>query len=216
MKFKSDKQRKAVMAKYKKKNTSIPKTITNRNWLFGDFDKDGVPNIDDKYPLDPSKKSRTTEILLSEEIKKIKENNKKYIPIVKRIAKEEGGSYRIKHEYSTINKLRRKHLRDIDDLGGVCIKTKDERSLNEKVAEIRKKYKVIDYDNYYKKPKYGYYYAHHFVIKTPEGKNVEIQLKTNRHSKIHLKSHEAYKRGTKTEEERYKKMAKEALIGDRK
>ena len=33
----------------------IPKNITNKQWLHGDFDNDGVKNKDDCYPLDPKR-----------------------------------------------------------------------------------------------------------------------------------------------------------------
>lgn len=38
-----------------RKTVTISKNVTNKQWLEGDFDKDGVKNKDDCYPLDPDR-----------------------------------------------------------------------------------------------------------------------------------------------------------------
>ena len=48
-----------------KKYYLIPSNVTNKQWLYGDFDKDGVKNKDDCYPLDPERQHRRVPIWLT-------------------------------------------------------------------------------------------------------------------------------------------------------
>jgi ppGpp synthetase/RelA/SpoT-type nucleotidyltranferase len=105
------------------------KDISNKEYMFGDFDKDGVKNIDDPKPFNPKvskypkqadnpkyyHKARygdgKQEVLLSEELKQFEKHNNKRSPILKLFLKENKGSYgRIKTVPSTMKKLRTRYL----------------------------------------------------------------------------------------------------------
>jgi len=203
--FKSEKQRKFVMAK-------LNKNITNKEYVYGDIDGDGTPNVDDRYPLDPDRNERVNEVLISEELKKIEDQNETYREGAKKLADEEGGKYRIKHPHSVVNKLRRKHHTSMKDLGAVRVIVADKPALDRRVKKIRAKYKddIIEEKNYYENPKGGYYYAHHFIIKDKDGRPIELQVQTKRMSKFYLQAHEGYKREWDTNDKTKQKRIRRA------
>lgn len=102
------------------------KSTTLRNFIFGDFDKDGVANIDDPYPFDKDKskfpnmrknpryyyKARYGDdggIKFSTVLKKIEKHNNLYSSFLRKVLRENPGSYgRIKSVPSTISKMRKK------------------------------------------------------------------------------------------------------------
>lgn len=177
----------------------IPKSwkyITNYEYIHGDFDKDKVPNIDDKRPFDKSINYPVQEVLLSDELKKIREYNKSYKSPAKEVKKELGGKYRIKGVNSTIGKLRREFLEKgkVEDIAGIKLLSKNYSGVKRNISKIKRKYKVKpgSFDDYYKKPKGGYYMAQHITI-IKNNKPIEIQSKTFRQNRFHLEVHPFYK-----------------------
>lgn len=171
---------------------------TSRSFMFGDFDKDRVPNIDDKYPYDPTRRIPVDkDVMLTEEIRKIKREtaerrNETYQ--VTRYFRRRG--YRTKHRmktpYSTINKLRRKHLHEVKDLGAVAVLVDDRDEAYRVGQAIERDFKVAEKDDYYRKPKDRFYRALHYVV-IVDGKPVEIQVKTKSAWGIHEAAHRRYK-----------------------
>lgn len=196
--FVSNKQRRYVMA-------NLNKNTNYKDYIYGDYDRDGTPNIDDRYPLNPNKKERVNEVLISEELKKIENKNESYRKDAEKIAENEGGKYRVKHPYSTVNSLRRNYQGKMHDLGAVRVIVADKPALDRRVKKLRNKYDVIREKDFYKDPKGGYYHAHHFVIRGDDGKPIEIQVRTKRMHKIFTQTHEGYKRGWKMDKDKIRR-----------
>lgn len=183
-----------------KKRQSRPtlRRITSRRYIYGDFDKDGTPNIDDKRPYDPKEKGTVEEILISDELKNIEKYRKPFKGTTENLAQAlEKTGYTIKHRvktpYSIVNKLRRKHLGKIEDIGGCLILVDSKKAAIKTGKYIEKKYMIMDKDDYYSKPKAGYEALHYTVLykKKPH----EIQIKTKKDYQKHLEWHTAYKKG---------------------
>jgi len=173
-------------------------STTNRRFIYGDFDKDGTRNIDDVKPYDPEEKGTTEEILLSDEIQNIEKYREPFKGTTEDIAQDlEKRGYEIKHRvktpYSIMNKLRRKYLGKIQDIGGCLILVDDKKDAYRAGEYLEEKYKILDKDDYYSKPKQGYEALHYTVLF--EGKPHEIQIKTKKDYKKHLGWHTAYKKG---------------------
>jgi len=190
------------------KTFCLNKNINNRSFMFGDFDEDGIPNADDMYPFNPNKTIQVNpEILLTEELRKIRQHTIPYTKTTKSVAKRVGAKdYRVKTVRSCINKLRRKHLDSFNDIGAMRIYVDKEKDIMPKVKEIRKMYPVIKEKNFYKNPKDGYYVAYHMIIRAGRGERpIEIQIQTKRQGKFYLsKTHENYKRDGFTYDEKRK------------
>jgi len=173
-------------------------TISNRQFLYGDFDKDKTRNIDDIRPYDPKEKGTTEEILLSDEIQNIEKYREPFKDTTEDMAQDlEKQGYEIKHRvktpYSIVNKLRRKYLGKIEDIGGCLILVDTKKEAKEAGKYLERKYKILDKDDYYAKPKQGYEALHYIVLF--EGRPHEIQVKTRQDYKKHLSWHKAYKKG---------------------
>jgi len=193
----------------------ISKKTQNRSLIFGDFDKDRVPNIDDKYPFNKKKKGKVQDVMLSTELREIKKHNLKFKKLLQKIKKKYGRKYIIKHRikgtHSTIGKLRRKYMHHIEDILGVTIICKDKDEIDKVAKDLKKNFKTIKDQDYYKISKAGneYYKARHITIllnKSP----VEIQLKTMGHHEFHERTHPTYKKYRKIPEKKLKKLKKEA------
>ena len=177
---------------------TFKKNVTSRSYIYGDFDKDGTPNIDDKRPYDATEKGTIEEILISDELKNIEGYREPFKDTTEEIAKDlERQGYEIKHRvktpYSIINKLRRKYLGKIEDIGGCLILIESKREAKKAGKYLERKYKILDKDDYYAKPKQGYEALHYTILF--EGKPHEIQVKTRKDYKKHLSWHKAYKKG---------------------
>jgi len=196
----------------------IKKNITNGEFIYGDFDKDGTLNIDDPKPFDPGVSKYPTheenpkyyhkarygdgerEVLLSDELRAIERYNNDKAPHMKTFLKENPGSFgRIKTVPSTMKKLRTRHLDNIKDVAGVTILTTTRRQATTKAWQIKKKYMFDpkETDDYYKNPKGGEYFAHHIgvVSKKNPRLNLEVQVKTKKMFALHKEMHTAYKKG---------------------
>ena len=217
MKFKDSKN-----GKYK----LIPKNITLKKLIFGDFDGDGVKNIDDtrpfsnkksKYP-DPYKskiyyqKSRygNNETLLSKTLKSIHTKNNKNAKTMTTFIKNNPGAFgRTKTVPSTIKKLDSKYYNDLSDVHGTTIVVTSRAQVYNKIKQLKKKYTVIQDKNYYKNPQDGVYYAYHLIIQKNNAK-IEVQVKTRMMMKmVHMKMHTAYKNKDQKKLSQFKKLAKE-------
>ncbi len=62
--------------------------ITNRQFLYGDFDKDKTKNIDDIRPYNPKEKGSKEEILLSDELKNIETHRESFEGTTEEMAKD--------------------------------------------------------------------------------------------------------------------------------
>lgn len=202
---------------------NIPKKTTLRQFLFGDYDKDGVRNIDDPKPLDKSKKWPTRsskfyhktrmggqDVKLSKVIHDTEKKNKQSTPLFRRLLKQNKGSYgRTKTVPSTLDKLVKHHHSDIRDTSAVTITTKDRKSAFKKAKQIKQKYKTDskEYDNFYKKPKGGVYYGIHLGILGKNKERVEVQVKSKKMDEHSKKMHDTYKKGKNLS--KYKKEGKE-------
>lgn len=181
--------------------------ITRKDYpgVFGDTDRDKFPDADDPHPQIPGDTESVEEIQLSDEIGALIDTRSDYVKVmrdIKRDLQKVGGKGakvkgRVKTPYSVINKLRRKRLDTLTDMAGTMLVVPDQKAVEKARKEIERKYEVLDFDNYYATP-LGGYRAYHFVVEQ-DGKPVEIQLKTERMSKIGSASHTAYKTGELSE-----------------
>jgi ppGpp synthetase/RelA/SpoT-type nucleotidyltranferase len=200
---------------------------TNHQLLYGDLDKDGIHNLDDPRPFKRSKdKIPVTEISLTGELKQMDAHSKKVgkdlqtvvhqiQPMVPKDAKLE---YRVKNVPSIVNKLRRKGLVNMGDLGGARIIAKDDTQLQKirKKVEAKLKGKIVNTEDFYKHPKPGNedYHAVHYDLQVGRSK-MELQLKTKRIAAVTEAYHTSYKTGpTKTGEAKFKKMMNLAMKAD--
>jgi len=207
--------------KRKRKTTKKRKTTTKKNckkiskeygykklWL-GDYDRDGVPNIDDTYPFDSKRKKRVNkEISLSKafrNVQKVRKNYQKDLPAITRKNKAIGG--RVKDTYSIINKQMTRNLRHVQDLGGIRVYAKTRKEVKLKARRIRDKYAkkghLLEYEDKYKQSlkdqragKINPYMAIHLTV-LKNGRPWEIQVKTPQMSRLADIMHTAYKQGNK-------------------
>jgi ppGpp synthetase/RelA/SpoT-type nucleotidyltranferase len=189
----------------------IPKKLSLKEFLLGDFDRDKVKNIDDPFPFNKKKnnfpdaekdpsfyhKARFGgfETKLSDVLLKIERHNNLHAACLRKFIKQNPGSKgRIKTIPSTINKLAERGLTDIRDIAGISISTKDRKAAYKRMALIKKKYKTNPKrtDDYYKNPKNQIYYALHTEILTPMP--IEIQVASDPMRELAFSTHTAYKK----------------------
>ena len=204
----------------------IEEDLTNREFLLGDFDKDGIMNIDDKYPFIPSKGS-IEETKLSEVLLKLESINKtldKKLPkmanefqdIIKQLRPNKDiddiTAFRIKQPISTLSKLVDKRIDTIHDLIGFSYIGDNYEDLNEIKKSIAKHYSIQEIDDYYEDKHQLGYKAIHILAKDKKGELIEIQLKTKRIKRLSELNHEMYKekRTNITEYNRLIKLAEKA------
>ncbi|MBE9047789.1 hypothetical protein IQ255_25900, partial [Pleurocapsales cyanobacterium LEGE 10410] len=187
------------------------------HWL-GDWDGDGIANIDDPNPLIPGDTVPIDSAELTPQIKSLIEQKNAYVPALKSVMKKliDNGlpimvKGRIKTMYSTLGKLIRKrfpftvkvaekegepYTTGLTDIAG-CMAVVDSQ---EKVDQIVKRIlagelgQVWEHEDKYEHPADGYR-AHHFILVVDEKTPVEIQVKTKRMSMISAASHYPYKNG---------------------
>ena len=192
------------------------RNISNRQYMYGDFDKDGAKNIDDPKPFNPQvskypdhaknpkyyHKARYGggEFLLSEELIAIERNNNQRAPMLNKFMRENPGSFgRIKTVPSTMKKLRERYLPQIGDIAGVTVLTKNRQEANRKADAVKRRYThdPSQSDDYYKAPKGGVYYAHHIGLVNKRNNNLrlEVQVKSKPMFNLHKTMHTGYKKG---------------------
>lgn len=173
-------------------------------WL-GDFDKDGTPNIDDRFPFNKNKKGEVNpEITLSNAYKGLINLQKNYKTDIQKLAKDLGAKlFRVKETYSIINKVMLNAGKNLGDIGGLMIVVPDRKALRKKVAEIKKKYRkniLSTSDKYRIASATGSpYRAYHFDLLV-DGKRYELQVKTEPMKKLSERMHTVYKLNQKNKE----------------
>lgn len=191
----------------------INKNVSNRSWMFGDYDEDGVKNIDDPKPLNPkiSKANEDKkfwmksnfyggEVKLSDELLALQKNNNSYTPKLKQILRDNKGSFgRIKTVPSTLKKLRERNILSIGDIAGATILTKNRKQAYKKEKSLSKKYSFdpLARDDFYKDPKGNVYYAIHnkVLLKKNDPRGIELQIKSKKMSNLGKEMHPYYKKG---------------------
>jgi len=239
MKKRSDDERKAMFAnmnttkktstrsQYKPPTVHQPKkSTTQKEYIYGDFDNDGVKNIDDPYPFDPDRSEWPDpntnptyyyqaqyggfDTKMSEELQKIEEANNRGSPMLKETIADNPGSYgRVKTVPSTIGKMRKKSYTDISDTAGATIVVETREDVMKEANRLKSNYKIdpSETDDFYSHPKDDVYYAYHLGLIDENNGTLEVQIKTRKMKKLHEEMHEAYKRGESLEP--YRARAKE-------
>ena len=179
--------------------------------ILGDFDKDGVPNIDDRNPLNKKIKGKIEQVEASKSFHTLLDLKAeldsvmgKSINKLKKVSPADSDLYaRTKTPYSIIKKLVDKRLLDkhnpkkgLTDLVGTTVAVEDHDDLIKVRNDIRKGLlgEIIEEEDMYSKPKSGYM-AYHYIISVDKIP-VEVQLKTKRMKVVSEASHDAYKKGT--------------------
>ncbi|WP_409029443.1 helicase-related protein [Gracilimonas sediminicola] len=198
-------------------------SISDYPGIFGDFDNDGIQNVDDPHPQQAGDTETVEEVKLSEEIEKLIELRNEYqealnevMNKLKSIDVESKVKGRVKSPYSVINKLRRKRIsgkiekaekgelytKGLTDMVGCMIIVNDQYALNKVLEAIESGEvgSIFEHEDFYKNPLNGYR-AHHFIVHTEDDISVEIQVKTKRMAAISSASHTAYKEGNLNSEE---------------
>lgn len=173
--------------------------------LLGDFDLDGLANVDDPNPIGVKNNDSIEQVKFSnvfKDVLKVKEEKddtlKKFVDTLKKTTTTKEKIYgRTKTPYSILNKLVDKRLLHakygLMDLIGTTISFSNFYDLEryKKKVENGKLGRVIEFDDYYRNPNDGYR-AYHFIIEY-DGSPIELQLKTDRMKEINILSHDAYK-----------------------
>lgn len=179
--------------------------------IYGDFDDDGLANIDDKYPNSFSDKPEKTEqVELTKVFGKLLDTKEQLdstmdemVLDLKTISPKGAKIYaRTKTPYSIIKKLIDKKLINkndprmgVTDLVGTTIVVDNYNQFLKVKRLIAKGVlgEIIDFDDYYKNPKAGYRAFHYIIVDKNSGIPVEVQLKTKRMKEVNMLSHDAYK-----------------------
>jgi len=183
-----------------------PKTTYTQLWT-GDFDKDGIPNIDDQRPFDRQSSRRVAkETSLSKAYHNLRIRRKEYKKEIKELSNIVGAKKgRVKTMYSAIGKQMGGNIGHVEDMGGVRILTSNKRQTVQEVNKIKKIFPMCskkrrndcikEVDNKYTtlKDKSGVpYLGYHLNVKY-RGKPYEIQIKCKNMQRIHDKMHPSYK-----------------------
>ena len=194
-----------ILNENEKFNKSKYKTI------FGDFDNDKLPNLDDPNPTKKGDKSSVEERRITQSIASlldIKNNlDKTMKSAVKDVAKmspKDAVIYaRTKTPYSIIQKLIAKRLlvpkdpkKGLTDLIGMTIAVDGYDDLMKLRNQIENGniFDVYEVEDFYKNPLHGYMAVHYVLLFENEGQTypVELQLKTKRMKMVNEFSHNAY------------------------
>lgn len=201
-----------------KKPIPLSKAKSRYKGVFGDYDNDGILNVDDPNPQKAGDKQTVEEVKLSDEIAALityRESQdsirKEFVAKVEKLAKgEEEVLSRTKTPFSIINKLRRKRLvskidaksgapktgvQGLTDVIGAMVVFKTQAKLEAFKKQVKSGDlgKVVEFDDYYATDHAGYK-AYHFNL-IYKGAPVELQLKTSRMKKLGIANHELYKTG---------------------
>jgi len=184
--------------------------------MFGDFDKDGIRNIDDPKPFNPNvrkmpavtrnyKRYHTSqyadpETKLSTELMAIKHYNDAHAKAMHHVLRTGRHAVgRVKTVPSTIHKLREKYMHHISDVAAATHITKDRAGAYAARKQARKRLESQGFtrikhksDNYYRKPKMGHYGLHDTW--NIRGKKVEVQFKSRHMQQLDVKMHPYYKK----------------------
>lgn len=176
--------------------------------IFGDYDGDGVTNVNDLNPLDKSKVGKVDNIEIDQTFKKLIDlkndlDVKMYEALEeldKKSPKNAEFYARTKTPFSIVKKLVDKRLLDpkkgLTDLIGTTVVVSNQNELEKVKKDLDKGLmgEVLDFDDFYKNPNNGYR-AYHYIVMF-KGIPIEIQLKTKMQKQLNEVSHEFYKKGT--------------------
>ena len=176
--------------------------------IFGDYDGDGVSNINDLNPLDKTKVGRVDNIEIDETFKKLIDlkndlDVKMYEALEeldKKAPKNAEFYARTKTPYSIVKKLVDKRLLDpkkgLTDLIGTTVVVSNQKELEKVKNDLDNGLmgEVLDFDDFYTNPNNGYR-AYHYIVLF-KGTPIEVQLKTKMQKQLNEVSHEFYKKGT--------------------
>lgn len=193
----------------------VSKNTTNKEYIHGDFDKDGTPNIDDKKPFDPRVKEQVNkEVRLSDTFS--------YVDLRRKQAERQAvlfhnrhpeSSYRVKDTYSIVNKAVRRNPAVTNDFIGFRIQSDTRKEANNKWNLFNKQQGIgkrklvlgeyVEKDNKYvsNKGKTNLYRGMHtnFIIKNGKQRyGAEMQFWTKKYGDLNNSIHERYKQGKKT------------------
>jgi ppGpp synthetase/RelA/SpoT-type nucleotidyltranferase len=175
-------------------------------FLLDDFDKDGVANVDDKFPFDKGKTGFVEGSPLSESLTnlidiKSKLDDTMYDAVDKIVEFSPSSDVyaRTKTPFSILNKLVKKRLLDpnkgLTDLVGTTIAVDDYSELKKVQNKINNGELgvVLEEEDFYENPNDGYKAIHYIIL--VDGNQIEVQLKTKRAKEIGEITHKAYKKG---------------------
>jgi len=186
------------------------KNATYHDLWKGDFDKDGVPNIDDTRPFNRNIKRKVNkENMLSDKYNGLRYREKTYRKDINELSKLIGAKKgRVKRTYSTLGKQMGRYLDNVKDMGGVRILTKNKREndkylnkIKDQFPRCRKKTKkncIFEIENKYdesKKKKNELPYLGYHVGVRYKGLPYEVQIKCRKMQRIQDKAHPFYKKG---------------------
>jgi ppGpp synthetase/RelA/SpoT-type nucleotidyltranferase len=179
--------------------------------IFGDFDHDGIENLDDPNPTRKGDTRSVEERRITDSIAQlldIKNNldSTMYTAVgdIAKLSPKDAVIYaRTKTPYSIIQKLIGKRLlvpkdpkKGLTDLIGMTIAVDNFADLTKlrKVIESGKIFNVYEVEDFYKNPLDGYMAVHYILLfKDDKGTfPVELQLKTKRMKAVNEVSHKAY------------------------
>jgi GTP pyrophosphokinase len=123
-------------------------------------------------------------------------------------------SGRPKHIYSIWRKMQRKNVdfHQVFDVRAVRILVKDVADCYGTLGVVHALWHYIhgEFDDYIATPKENMYQALHTVVSGPDGKNLEIQIRTrqmHQHAELGVAAHWHYKEGVRTDSEFQRKIA---------
>ncbi len=214
-----------VARKRKTRRPNDPREITRQDYpaVFGDSDRDQIPDVDDPRPFVPGDTKSIEEIRLSDEVGALIDTRASFVPATEAVMKslrdlripKSKVKGRVKTPFSIVNKLRRKYFGRLTDVAAARIVVPDRASVDIATTAIEEDFEILEKEDFYKTPKAGYR-AIHYIVRV-NGVPVEVQIKTNRMAEIAEGSHTPYKTGKLNVQEmdRLTSLAARADAGDR-
>ena len=201
------------------------KNMSQEEYMFGDADKDGTKNIDDYRPYDKTKENWPDpkknpeyyhraryggfDTKMSDTLKDVKRRNDESAYLLDDVLKKHPDAKgRIKTVPSTVGKMSKYNHKDVHDVAGVKILTKDRKEAKQIAGEIKRKYPTDpkETDDFYAHPLNDVYYAYHIGVLDEKRNRLEVQVKSEKMEKLSDEMHTSYKRGEDLTP--YKKRAK--------
>ena len=118
----------------------IPSNTSYKELWTGDFDKDGIPNIDDVKPFDKKVKERVNpEVSVSKAYGELERTRESYGPDLEKLkVKLKTCKGRVKDQYSAIGKQLGRNIVTLEDLGGLRIEKDKRKEVYKEVNRIKK------------------------------------------------------------------------------
>jgi hypothetical protein len=190
----------------------VKKNTTHKQYLYGDFDKDKITNIDDPRPFNPKQQEIITrmhslrrldkEVPLSKVLKMVEARIGRHRKVLKTAIAENPGAYgRLKSVPSYLKKLLIKEStkkgRRIFDIAAISLtpeRREDVLKAHTQNIEKFSKYRLdVDSDSMFKKPKPGGFRGIN-VTGYYKGGALEMQFKTKKMAEVAGRMHPWYKK----------------------